>query len=128
MLELNPGMKGRFPYSFRFEDFTHSELNEMAQRLLKRMDYELEKTASICLDECIRQAVKNKDRFFHNGRWVTQMVEKGILGAMSERLYDVEPKEQNRDLFRTVTEEDVRLGFEEMVPRKHEERRTVGFR
>ena len=128
MLELNPGMKGRFPYSFRFEDFTHSELNEMAQRLLKQMDYELEKTASICLDECIRQAVKNKDRFFHNGRWVTQMVEKGILGAMSERLYDVEPKEQNRDLFRTVTEEDVRLGFEEMVPRKHEERRTVGFR
>lgn len=128
MLELNPGMKGRFPYSFRFEDFTHSELNEMALRLLKRMDYEPEDTASACLDDCIRQAVKNKDRFFHNGRWVTQMVEKGILGAMSERLYDVEPKEQNRELFRTVTEADVRLGFEEMMPRKREERNVVGFR
>ena len=128
MLELNPGMKGRFPYTFRFEDFTDGELNEMALRLMKRMDYVAEPSAVGYLRTCIGQAVKNKDRFFHNGRWVTQVVEKGILGAMSERLFDTEARDENRELFRTITEADVREGFAEMMPKAQEERRVVGFR
>lgn len=128
MLDLNPGMRGRFPYTFHFEDFTDDELNVMALRLMLRMDYEVAPSALGHLKDYIGQAVKNKDRFFHNGRWVTQVVEKGIIGAMSERLFDIEPVEGNRELFRTITEEDVREGFEEMMPKKREERRVMGFR
>ena len=95
---------------------------------MKRMDYVAEPSAVGYLRTCIGQAVKNKDRFFHNGRWVTQVVEKGILGAMSERLFDTEARDENRELFRTITEADVREGFAEMMPKAQEERRIVGFR
>lgn len=127
MLDLNPGMRGRFPYTFSFEDFTDEELNEMALRLIKRMDYVVEPAAIDYLKNSIGQAVKGKDRFFHNGRWVTQVVEKGILGAMSERLYDIDPVKENRELFRTITENDIRKGFDEMKPKVRQERRIVGF-
>ena len=129
MMGLNPGMKGRFPYWFKFEDYGTDELHEIALRLLKDNDYRIPDDASNKLKACIGEAIRAKDRFFHNARWANQLVQDGVLAMMAERLYDTEANELNRDLFGTVTEEDVTRGFERMrCDRKATPVRKVGFR
>lgn len=129
MMSLNPGMKGRFPYWFKFEDYGEDELHEIALRLLEDNDYRISDNASKKLKACIGEAIRTKDRFFHNARWANQLVQDGVLAMMAERLYDTEANELNRDLFGTVTEEDVTRGFERMrFDKKVIPVRKVGFR
>lgn len=129
MMELNPGMRGRFPYWFRFEDYDTDELHNIAIRLLEDNDFRLTYGADGRLRNCIREALDGKDRFFHNARWIHQLVHDGLLTTMAGRLHATEPSECNRDLFCTVTEEDVRAGYERMCPSGRTALcRRVGFR
>lgn len=129
MMKLNPGMRGRFPFWFKFEDYDAAELHEIAKRLLEDNDYQLSSDASMKLRACIGEALKMKDRYFHNARWITQLVQDGILVMMAERLYGTDAVELNRDLFLTVTEEDVIKGFAMMrSDKKRVPVRRVGFR
>ena len=129
MMELNPGMKGRFPFWFRFEDYDADELYEIAIGLLEVNDYMLTDGAKRKLKECIGEALKVKDRFFHNARWVNQLVQDGALAMMAERLYEIEPAEYNRSLFSTVTEDDITKGYEIVrTDNKVKSERKVGFR
>lgn len=128
MLAMNPGMKGRFPYSFRFEDYDAGELKEIAVRLLEKMDFVIDEEASDVLLACMDAAVSGKDEYFHNARWATQLVQEGILGAMAERLCGVDATLENRELFCKVTAEDVKCGFAIMCPETKRVRAKVGFR
>lgn len=129
MMELNPGMKGRFPFWFRFEDYDADELYEIANRLLEVNDYLLTEGAKRKMKECIGEALKVKDRYFHNARWVSQLVQDGALAMMAERLYEMEPAEYNRSLFSTVTEEDIVKGYSIVrTDSKVKAERKVGFR
>ena len=129
MMNLNPGMKGRFPYWFKFEDYDANELHEIATRLLNDNDYTMTESASKILKTCIDEALKVKDKYFHNARWIHQLVEDGLLAMMAERLYDTEPTDTNIGLFRTVTEKDVLRGYERMRSDKNRPPvRKVGFR
>lgn len=129
MMELNPGMKGRFPFWFHFKDYDAEELYEIAIRMLVDYDYTLTDKACVKLKSCISESLKMKDRHFHNARWVNQLVEDGILVMMAERLFELEATELNRGIFLTVTEEDVDKGFERMrADRNSAPLRKVGFR
>lgn len=128
MLALNPGMKGRFPYTFHFKDYNADELKEIAVRLLDKMDYLLEAGAEAILRKGIERVLEDKDKYFHNGRWATQLVQEGILGAMAERLFDVEASPDNREKFRIVKVEDVEKGLEQMHKNAKPARTKVGFR
>ncbi|MBO5015507.1 MAG: hypothetical protein J6C92_06810 [Bacteroidaceae bacterium] len=129
MMEMNPGMKGRFPFWFRFEDYDSDELHEIALRLLEANDYMLTDGANRKLKECICEALKVKDRYFHNARWVQQLVQDGALAMMAERLYEMEPTEYNRNSFSTVTEEDIVRGYAIVrTDSKVKAERRVGFR
>ena len=76
----------------------------------------------------IERVLEDKDKYFHNGRWATQLVHEGILGAMVERLFDVEAAPDNREQFRIVKVEDVEKGLEQMHKNAKPARTKVGFR
>lgn len=128
MLDMNPGMRGRFPYRFHFADYTADELVEIALRLFSRNDYVLTAAAERQLREAVARAVAAKDAFFHNARWVEQFVWDGVIAAMSDRVMALES--DSRELYQTVEVEDVRVACSRMLPvaRKPEPvKRRIGF-
>ena len=128
MLDMNPGMRGRFPYRFHFADYTADELVEIALRLFSRNDYVLTAAAERQLREAVARAVAAKDAFFHNARWVEQFVWDGVIAAMSDRVMAL--GSESRELYQTVEAEDVRVACSRMLPvaRKPEPvKRRIGF-
>lgn len=130
MLELNPGMKGRFPYKFNFEDYNSDELFRIACNLLEREEYVLTSEAEMLLKDTIAETVAHKDAFFHNARWVEQYIHEGILPAMSDRVMAMPCRLETRELFQTIEAVDVQIAFQRIKPQKREvviERKRIGF-
>lgn len=86
LMKVNPGLKDRFPLCFHFEDYSESELMEIARTSLDKMNYILTPEADSRLMKLISNAVKNKDEFFGNGRWVHNLIKHGIVKSMSIRV------------------------------------------
>lgn len=130
MLELNPGMKGRFPYKFHFEDYNADELFQIADNLLRREEYVLTAEAEALLKETIAETVAHKDVFFHNARWVEQYILEGVVPAMSDRVMSMLRQKETREMFQTIEASDVQTAFRKMRPQSAEialPRRRIGF-
>ena len=131
MLETNPGMKGRFPYHFKFDDYSAEELMQIARNLLKDSDYVMTQDAEKRLEETVREAVVHKDAYFHNARWVEQCIQEGVVSALADRVMSVScAAADNRNLFCTIEAQDIEKGFQMMKPRTNAEtgmRQRIGF-
>lgn len=114
MLELNPGMKGRFPYKFSFEDYSADELFQIAGKLLERSAYVLTTEAACLLRETLQETVVHKDAFFHNARWVEQYILDGVISAMSDRLMHASLCLENREVFQTIEVQDIEKAYQKM--------------
>lgn len=86
MLTCNPGLKGRFPYTFHFPDYSADELMQIAMRMFRRDEYRLSPEAGSVLQGCIAKALEWHDETFSNARWVEQFVYNGIVPALADRL------------------------------------------
>lgn len=129
LMQMNQGLKGRFPYRFHFDDYTAAELMQIGSNLLKRKSYRLTDEADALLKGAIADAVTNKDRYFGNARWINQFIVSGILPAMARRVIQSgEPA--NIEAFKTIEAADV-----EHAARKYSKpasphlipRRKIGF-
>jgi stage V sporulation protein K len=130
MLESNPGMKGRFPHHFKFEDYGADELIQIARNWLKASEYVLTPEAEKRLKETIEETVDRKDAYFHNARWVEQYIQEGILTAVSDRLMNQSMWMDDKRLFQRVEVEDVERGFRMMQPTTSIQpavKRRIGF-
>lgn len=111
MLESNPGMKGRFPYHFHFEDYNAEELVQIAHNLLSQSAYILTPQAGERLAQIVAEVVDNKDAFFHNARWIEQFIQNGILMEMSERLANLPVGLESKELYQTIEVEDIESAY-----------------
>ncbi len=128
MMRSNQGLSGRFPYKFEFEDYTASELMQIAEYKLSQEDYELAADARDFLRKTIDEAVRDKGWDFSNARWIEQYVNNGIIPAQSDRLTRCSgPK--NRDDYRMVTVEDVSVAYALHKPARGGKKacREIGF-
>ena len=129
LMQMNQGLRGRFPYAFHLENYTADELMQIARNFLSRRDYLLDAGAERLLQEVIAGAVAEKDRYFSNARWVNQLLDSGILPAMAVRVMQ-EGGSATMDDCRLIREADVacaaaRFGKQAspvLVPR-----RRIGF-
>ena len=78
-LQLNPGLKSRFPIIVEFPDYTVDELLEIARRMVAEREYVLTTAAERKLREHLLM-VKSlyHARHFSNGRYVRNIIEKSI--------------------------------------------------
>ena len=130
MLEMNPGMKGRFPYKFNFEDYNADELYQIASNLLTRSEYVLTEEASVFLKQTIQETLDHKDAYFHNARWIEQYILDGVISAMSDRVMSMSLKIENRELFQTIEKRDVQEAYQKMKPQPvtvTAPRKRIGF-
>ena len=128
MLDLNPGFRGRFPNKFSFEDYSASELMEIAVSILSGDDYKLTDDANRCLMEVIAKTVSSKDSYFSNARWIEQLVRNGIIPAMADRI--MQNKNSDRIAYQTIEVIDVEVAFQSFVYKSNGSKahRTIGFR
>lgn len=103
LLGMNPGLKGRFPHTFYFEDYNEDELFEIAKGVVKRNSLTLTKGAADALKAIIRKECKIKDSNFSNARFVVRLITTQVLPNMAVRLEgETDPTKLKRILQRDV--------------------------
>lgn len=77
-IELNPGLRSRFPIHVEFEDFSLPELLDIARLMLKKRDYYLSDTAFNHLETVLSEKRQKLRKNFGNARLVRNMIEEAI--------------------------------------------------
>ena len=126
MLDTNPGLAGRFPYRYQFDDYSASQLMEIARHLLERDAYILTDEAARAMQESISQALSMKSSNFGNARWIDQFVNNGIIPAMADRIFSTGSTD-----FQRIEVADIKQAFEQFRPKaielKPTRHRVKGF-
>ena len=107
MLSTNPGLQGRFPYKYHFEDYSAEQLTEIACRLLIHDDYILTEDATTLLKTSIAETYSQRTQNFGNARWVEQFVKNGIIPAMADRILI-----SNSKNYQHIEADDIRKAYE----------------
>ena len=124
MLNSNPGLMGRFPYKYRFNDYDADQLIEIALHLLAKDDYILSDEAQAVLRQKIGDTLSQRTKNFGNARWVEQFIRNGIIPAMANRVTLDAVKD-----YQHILPSDIEEGYKKYNPRMIElvPRRQVGF-
>ncbi len=108
MLESNPGLKSRMPYTFHFPDYTTEELMQIADQVVKKMGYVFSASARKELEKVVAEKLEQKDEHWGNARFITRFVSAQILPEMSNRLSTLSPeKVKSRKRLCTICKEDI---------------------
>lgn len=128
LMSMNPGLVGRFPYKYHFDDYSADELMLIAEHLLEQEDYFLSDDARRLLLSNIVTTVKNRTRHFANARWIEHYVHEGIIPALADRVM-VQQHATDSAAYQRVEVQDVAKAFERFNPKMIElkPRRQVGF-
>ena len=128
MLQTNPGLFGRFPYKFRFSDYSADQLMEIACHLFAQDEYVLTAGARSELLKSIQQTLQQRTKNFGNARWVEQFVCNGIIPALADRVSTLGAPATAK-LYQTIEAADVKAAYEKFNPRTIElhPRHQIGF-
>ncbi len=88
MFEMNPGFKSRIPDSniYIFEDFTETELMEIAENYLTRHHFTVSSDAREALIARLNHDYTVRDKSFGNARHVVNMIQTEIIPSMAVRI------------------------------------------
>lgn len=88
MFEMNPGLRSRIPDSniYIFDDFSESELMEIAERYLERHRFSMTDEARSSLASRLGDDYHHRDKSFGNARHVINMIQSEILPSMASRV------------------------------------------
>lgn len=132
MMKTNPGLKDRFPLTFRFDDYSAEELMEMACRSLKAGNYRLTEDAHKRLAAVIEKAAAHRDEYFGNGRWVHNLINQGIIKSMARRVMSsTAGRNIDINLLCDIQESDImeaERNFLDMKTARLSSPRPIGFR
>ena len=127
MLNSNPGLAGRFPYRYQFEDYTADQLMDIALHLFEADEYLLDQEAIGALREAVSQTVAARLANFSNARWVEQFVRNGIIPAMADRIFSTGSSDLQH-----IEAADITTAFEKFNPKildlKPGRHHVAGFR
>ena len=87
MLMANQGLKGRFPYHLKFDDYDADELMEIGMRYLNAYDLDITPDAKAKLKIIIELQTARHEREFSNARWMKQLTDNSIIPTLSERIF-----------------------------------------
>lgn len=125
MLDTNPGLSGRFPYRYQFDDYTAEQLMEIALKIFERDEYILSEEAIAELRVTITIAAGMNTKNFGNARWVEQFVNNGIIPAMADRLYNTDNTLSAGDIdLQHIEVSDIEKAFDNFRPQPFEPKPT----
>ncbi|MFD2045731.1 stage V sporulation protein K [Ornithinibacillus salinisoli] len=86
-LNLNPGLKSRFPFILDFDDYEVDQLMEIARQMAGEREYQLSKEAEWKLRSYLYKEQQETTRNFSNARYVRNMIEHAIRMHAVRLLY-----------------------------------------
>lgn len=97
MFDMNPGFKSRIPDSniYVFDDFTETELLEIAENYLAGQQFSLTPEAHEALQMRLKTDYARRDKNFGNARYMMNMIQTEILPAMAVRVMTAEATDTN---------------------------------
>lgn len=108
LLQANPGLKSRIPYTFHFEDYTTEELISIAKETAAQMEYKFTPAALKALRNLIEKKMEDRDTSWGNARFVTRLISNTIIPAMSTRLLALPPhKLKDKKTLLTICRADI---------------------
>lgn len=126
LLSSNPGLSGRFPYRYQFEDYTTDELMQIARNIFERDEYILTDEATAVLQDVIGETLRNRSKDFSNARWIENLVKHGVIPAMGDRVYTT-----GSDNYQNIEASDIRVAYEKFkyqtTEQKSGPKRVAGF-
>lgn len=111
-LETNSGLKSRFNNYIDFPDYSADELCEIFEFNMKKNDCNYTKEAAKVVRNYIVDAVKHKDGYFGNARFVRNLLEK-VLEEQANRLSHVSGQITNQ-MLQTLEKSDVDNAIQKM--------------
>ncbi len=110
LLNMNPGLKARFPYTFNFPDYEVEELYNIAMSEAVRNGLRFTPPAREALRAIIKREHQSKDANFGNARFAVRLITTQIMPRMARRLLGVsDPKKLCR-----IRKEDLPISAEEV--------------
>ncbi len=112
LIEMNSGIKSRFPYTFNFEDYSAEELMEIAELTIKNENFILSASARKRLAALIKLEVDKKEASFGNARFVKHLISTKILPAMAGRLARMKTAPTEKQLM-TISAADIPISADD---------------
>ena len=106
LLQSNPGLRSRFPFTFHFQDYSNDDLMEIAHYTVEKEGFSLSPKAKTELKKVIENATQHPTESFGNARFVTRLISTQILPKMASRLSKMKRKPTKRQLT-TILAEDI---------------------
>lgn len=108
LMDMNPGLRSRIPYTFYFEDYSVEELMEIATGLVKKLEYSFTSAALKALRNLLCQVMHGNNTVQGNARFITRLITNQIIPAMSNRLLRLPPKRlKNKKVLQLICKEDI---------------------
>jgi len=101
----NPGLSSRIAHHLDFPDYSPQELQEIAQRMLRQMQYRLSESALAALQDYI--PLRMQQPHFANARSIRNALDRARL-RQANRLFALKGRELTRDELMTIEGEDLR--------------------
>ncbi|HYK73582.1 MAG TPA: AAA family ATPase [Pseudoneobacillus sp.] len=80
-LKSNPGLASRFGRAIQFEDYTPTEMVQIAKKIVKDEGFRMEEEVADQLLGYFEDCYRNRDRYFSNARFVRNVIERMIRTA-----------------------------------------------
>lgn len=118
-MERNPGLRSRIAFHVPFEDYSASELYEIAKMIASQKGVTLSESTRETLVPAFEQIVGESD--FGNGRYVRNLIERAKMRQAS-RLIQMNPQQMNRETISTLEAQDF-----EFPTKTKPQKRAIGF-
>ena len=123
LLNVNPGLRSRFPNVFNFKDYSVAELYEMMLNRIDQNGYRISDNAASKISEVLESMYKNRNpEQWANGREVTNLFDK-ILVTHANRCISCGV---DGDMLITITSDDIPAYVNAGNPARKV--RQIGFR
>lgn len=123
-LKTNPGLRSRFDKVLRFDDYSVSELYQIAEKMLEENGYKLDSNAKQHLKQYLSFLHQYRDRYFGNARTIRTIVDQAVKNQ-NLRLANL-PKEERANM-NLIVLEDIQE-FETSTDQFVFNKNRIGFR
>jgi len=108
MIGSNPGMKSRFKHYFHFDDYTPSELMQIADFAAEKKKVVFSPEARKALEVGIMRSYRQRDRTFGNARFVHSLVDEAKINMGVRVMKTLQPDQADPELFSRIEAQDVK--------------------
>ncbi|MCB0659956.1 MAG: AAA family ATPase [Saprospiraceae bacterium] len=125
-LKANPGLNSRFDKVFKFEDYSASELKDIAVNMFESDGYKLTLKAGEAIQIILEDLHNKRDKYFGNARTVRKLV-LDIIKQQNVRVSTILVENRSTSQIKSITFEDV-TSANDIIKGELIQKKMIGFR